>query len=96
MITLYAKTGCQYCSKVIAALDAHGLTFVKKNIANADVRKELKELGGMAQVPYIIDGEVALYESDEIVAYLEKTYGKGEAAKPRIHKVEGSMVCPTD
>lgn len=94
MITLYAKTGCQYCAKVIAALDAHGLNFTKKNIANQENLEELKELGGMRQVPYLIDGDVAMYESDDIVAYLEKTYGNAAETKisrVRVHKLDGGV-----
>lgn len=78
MITLYAKTNCGYTTRVVAALDAHGLSYIKKNIADPTIRTELIEKGGKAQVPYLIDGDVAMYESEDIVAHIENTYGKEE------------------
>lgn len=75
MITLYGKTDCSYTEKVIDALDAYGLSFIKKNIKNPVIKEELVRLGGKGQVPYLIDGETALYESEAIIAYIEETYG---------------------
>lgn len=79
MITLYAKTNCGYTTRTIAALDAHGLTYIKKNIADQAVRDELIAIGGKCQVPYLIDGDVAMYESADIIAYIERTYAKKES-----------------
>ncbi len=99
MITLFAKTGCPYCAKAIAKLDELGLSFEKRNIANDAVAEELVAIGGKRQVPYLIDGEVRMYESDEIVNYLQATYGKSDAhneEKPllTVHMAEGtSSVC---
>jgi glutaredoxin len=94
MITLFAKSGCPYCAKAISALDAHGLSFTKKNIADDAVAEELTALGGKRQVPYLVDGDVAMYESDDIVEYIEKTYGGGAPATPapeiKIHKAGGA------
>lgn len=96
MITLYGKTGCRYTEKVIAALDAHGLSFMKKNIADPAVVEELIALGGKQQVPYIVDGEVALYESDAIVTYLDTTYGGGAPPTLHVHhSSDSSNVCST-
>lgn len=94
MITLFAKSGCQYCAKAISALDARGLSFMKKNIADEKVAEELVALGGKHQVPYLVDGDTAMYESDAIVAYLDTTYGGGasEAPKVVVHKAGGA--CP--
>lgn len=100
MITLFAKSGCQYCAKALAALDAHGLSFIKKNIADPAVSAELVAIGGKHQVPYLIDGETKLYESDAIVDYLDATYGGGSAGEKtastsevRVQKVGGA--CPS-
>jgi glutathione S-transferase len=40
-------------------------------------RAELRERGGKVQVPFLVDPNTGreLYESDDIVAYLEKEYG---------------------
>ncbi|MEK7567790.1 MAG: glutathione S-transferase N-terminal domain-containing protein [Patescibacteria group bacterium] len=77
-ITLYAKTGCPYCAMVIHKLEELNMTWEEKNIANDEVAKDLIARGGKRQVPYIIDKEkgVEMYESADIVDYLEKNYGK--------------------
>lgn len=98
MITLFAKTGCPYCAKAIAKLDELGLSFEKRNIADDAVAEELIAIGGKRQVPYLIDGEVQMYESGDIVAYLQKTYGGAKAtdAEPSLETVtsgETSGVC---
>lgn len=80
MITLFAKTGCPYCAKVLTKLDEFGLSFEKRNIADDSVAEELVAIGGKRQVPYMIDGEVRMYESGDIIEYLEKTYGNGSVS----------------
>ena len=96
MITLYVKTGCPYCAKVLAALAQHNIPYEGKNIADDKVAEELISRGGKRQVPYIIDGETEMYESDAIVTYIEKTYGNGaiqEGSKPRIHIAKSTGMC---
>ena len=90
MITLYGKTGCQYTAKALAALDAHGLSFIKKNIADPAVVDELIAEGGKKLVPFIIDGDVKMYESDDIVKYIEDTYGKAEGSELHVQFAGGN------
>ncbi len=92
MITVYGKSGCPYTEKVIVALDTLRLSFTKKNIADESVVAELIELGGKRQVPYLVDGDTHLYESDDIVAYLTTTYGE-KAAKSSVHVYRGEGLC---
>lgn len=77
--------------KALAALDAYGVAYEEKNIADESIANELVEKGGKRQVPYLIDGDVAMYESDDIAAYIEKTYGGGDLEKsvPRVHIAGG-------
>jgi len=77
MLTLYVKTGCPFCAKVLHTVDELGIDVEQKNIADDAVAAELVEKGGKRQVPYLIDAErdVAMYESDDIVTYFEKHYG---------------------
>jgi glutaredoxin len=72
MLTLYVKTGCPFCAKVLATGTELGISFEEKNIADDAVAAELIARGGKRQVPYLIDSEkgVEMYESDDIVAYL--------------------------
>ena len=78
MLTLYIKTGCQYCAKVLAAGKELELEFDEKNIADPAVAEELIKRGGKRQVPYLVDpdADVEMYESDAIVDYLHQTFAK--------------------
>ncbi len=67
-----------YCRKVREALHELNLDFRVHNVAKRSVkRKDLVARGGKMQVPYLVDPNTgtAMYESDDIVAYLERTYG---------------------
>lgn len=77
MLTLYVKTGCAYCARVLEVLDDLNLTATVKNIADEGVSQELIERGGERQVPYLVDEEhgVEMYESEDIAQYLQATYG---------------------
>jgi len=72
MMTLYVKTGCPFCAKVLNYAKDNSITFEIKNIADDGVAEELIARGGKRQVPYLIDQERGkeMYESDDIVAYL--------------------------
>ena len=96
MLILYVKTGCPYCAKVLMNGELMGLAFEQKNVADAGVTEELIEKGGKKQEPYLIDTEtgVAMYEADDIVAYLKKTYGGGEDEAPQAEPA--AFVCPPD
>ena len=76
MLTLYVKTGCPFCHKVLDAADALGVTFDEKNIADDAIAAELIARGGKRQVPYLVDDDrtIEMYESDDIVAYLRGYY----------------------
>ncbi|MDP1689640.1 MAG: glutathione S-transferase N-terminal domain-containing protein [bacterium] len=78
MVTLYVKTGCPFCNKVLAAGKELGISFEEKNIADDAVAAELVACGGKRQVPYLIDSErdVEMYESGDIVSYLRAQYPK--------------------
>ncbi len=80
MITLYVKDGCPYCAAVIHKVDELGLQVDKKNIKDEAVAEELIQEGGKRQVPYIKDSEkdIAMYESSDIVEYLEREYGNSK------------------
>ena len=78
MLTLYVKTGCPYCAKVLRTVDALKLEVIYKNRDQEGVIDELVEQGGKSQFPYLVDDErdVEMYESDDIVAYLREHYGQ--------------------
>lgn len=76
MITLYLKKTCPFSKKVLASVDAYGIPFREKNIADDGVLDELESLGGKRQVPFMVDGDIMMYESGPIIAYLEKHHRK--------------------
>jgi glutaredoxin len=78
MLTLYIKTGCPFCAKVLAAGKELGIEFDEKNIADPAIAEELIQRGGKRMVPYLVDSDenMEMYESDDIVAYLHKNFGK--------------------
>ena len=70
---LYVMTGCPYCVKVLGHLEEKGVSLPQANIStDPAAREELKRVGGKVQVPCLfIDGE-PLYESDDIIAYIDE------------------------
>lgn len=76
-LTLFNMEGSPYCRKVREALSELDLEFVVRNVPKGSPKRaELVRRGGKMQVPYLIDPNTGLemYESDEIVAYLETEY----------------------
>lgn len=95
MITLFVKTGCPYCGKVLKTVEGLKIEIVQKNISDPKVVEELLALGGKRQVPYMVDDErgVSMYESNDIVKYLCEHY-QGNAAE---YDTDVPMhVCPID
>lgn len=76
MFTLYVKTGCPYCAKVLETGEELGISFDKRNVADPGVVDELVKRGGKPQTPFLVseDEGVALYGSDAIVEYLHRTF----------------------
>jgi glutaredoxin 3 len=93
---LYVKTGCPFCAKAIAVLDTYGLSYEEKNVSDPAITAELIALGGKKQEPFLVDGETMMYESENIVAYIETKHGGGGGEnKPRVHFAQGTDVCPS-
>lgn len=89
MLTLYYKPTCPFCRRVIAVIERLELEVERKDIiADPKMAEELESVGGKRQVPYLVDSDkgVSMYESDDIVSYLQKEYGESsEVSKPRVH-----------
>ena len=83
-IELYKLPGCPYCAKVERKLDELDLEYVEHEVPSAhSERTEVEELSGQTGVPVLVDeehGVDAMPESDDIVAFLEQTYGQGATA----------------
>ncbi|MCP4339477.1 MAG: glutaredoxin [Desulfobulbaceae bacterium] len=77
MIQLYLSASCPFCKKVVLAASQFGLQ-EGKDFATIDAapgtagREVVLSVGGKTMVPFLIDGDTSMYESDDIVAYLKK------------------------
>ena len=80
MIQLYFDPACPFCQRVLDHLERHEIPYGKKQISlreDTETRRELVALGGRSQVPFLHDPErdVRMYESADIVAYVDRHYG---------------------
>ena len=82
-LELYELEGCPYCEKVIRKLDELELEYDSHMVPRShDERTEVEAVSGQTGVPVLIDeehGVEGMPESDDIVEYLEETYGSGVA-----------------
>ena len=81
MIKLYVKKGCPYCRKVISRIVElnlkEGIDYKVIDAApETPGRTVVLEKGGKGQVPFMIDDNIHIYESDNIVSYIERKFGK--------------------
>ena len=83
-LELYALEGCGHCRRVRETLTELDLDYLHRSCPFGSDRNRagLRERGGKAQVPYLIDPNTGteLYESRAIVEYLERRYGGPVAA----------------
>lgn len=87
-LALYQYAACPFCVKVRRAIRRLGLNIELRDARNDPrFRRELEQEGGRQQVPCLrIEeaGEVTwLYESGDIIAWLEKRFGDPDAARAR-------------
>ncbi len=85
MLELYQSEGCPHCAKVRRKLSELGVSYVSHNprlpgdegggVTNEVTHGELTA-GGEDQIPYLVDTDanVTMYESDDIVEYLDEHY----------------------
>jgi len=82
-LELYEFEACPYCRKVREALSILDLDAVIRPCPKRGprFREEVKARGGKAQFPYLVDPNAGkeMYESDDIVNHLFRTYGRGPA-----------------
>ena len=78
---LYEFEACPYCRFVREAVTALDLVVdVKPCGKGSRHRAEALKLGGKEQFPMLVDGDVGLYEGDDIAAYLAEK--RGAALEP--------------
>lgn len=78
-LELYSLEGCPYCAKVKTKLAELDLDYEEHMVARPhSERDEVEEVSGQTGVPVLVDtdnGVGGMPESDDIVEYLEETYG---------------------
>ncbi len=76
MIKIYQFEGCPYCARVISALLILNLKEEKdyklvEASRGTPGRNEVIKLGGINQVPFLVDESIVMYESEDIILYLQ-------------------------
>ena len=83
-LILYELEGCPFCAKVKSKLDELDLEYESRTVPRShSERTEVEQVSGQTGVPVLVDEEhdvEGMPESDDIVDYLERTYGDGAAA----------------
>ena len=83
-LVLYELAGCPYCVKVKDKLSELDLEYDSVMVDGPrSQRDEVEEVSGQRGVPVLVDEEhdvEGMPESDDIVDYLEETYGDGATA----------------
>lgn len=82
MIQLHIRDNCPYCKKVLKAIDAlplkEGVDYVVIDSGPGTAGREtVLKTGGKAMVPFLVDGDHSMYESDDIIVYLQKKFSAG-------------------
>ena len=79
-IVLYQAEWCPYCARVRAKLTDLLLDYKIVNVPRSHgERTVVKEVSGQTGIPVMVDGDVTLDDDDDIIPYLDKTYGKAAA-----------------
>ncbi len=81
MIELYVREGCPFCRRVINKINElklkEGADYKLIDAAPGTAgRKVVLEKGGKAQVPFMIDGNLNMYESGDIISYIETKFSR--------------------
>lgn len=75
MLKLYAYPHCPYCVKVRNAFADMGVDYEEIDASRGTPGSEaLMELGGKQQVPFLVDGDHHMYESNDIIDYVREKY----------------------
>lgn len=81
MIKLFVKEGCPYCRKVISKINElnlkEGIDYGLTDAApGTHGRTVILERGGKSQVPFMIDDDVYMYESGNIIKYIQAKFAE--------------------
>jgi glutaredoxin len=78
-LVLYYYPACPYCRKVTRFIDKHDFDIELKNInQDPEAEKTLIEVGGKRQVPCLLINGEPMYESNDIIRWLDQNMIKNE------------------
>lgn len=63
-VTLYVQDGCGYCARARQLLEARGVVYTERNIADAEVNADWRALGGQG-VPLLTVGDTRVQGFDQ-------------------------------
>ncbi len=79
-MVLYQAEWCPYCARVRKKLTDLLLDYKTVNVPHSHAeRDEVKAVSNQTSIPVLVDGDVVLDDDDDIIPYLEKTYGAAAA-----------------
>lgn len=99
MLTLYYRPTCVFSQRVLGEAEEMGISFNLKDVTDAVLLTEMIEKGGEDSIPFLVDEDrgVHMYESNDIISYLQTHYPNGNSSKTfgglRIHDSE--EICDT-
>ena len=79
MVELYLSSTCPFCIKVVRAAEAMGLKededyrIIDAGPGTAG-RQKVVDTGAKSMVPFLLDGDHWMYESDDIIDYLREKF----------------------
>lgn len=75
-LDLYYRPTCPYCRKVLGYMEDHSINDVTMYDISSDeaALDRLVQVGGKKQVPCLFIDSKPMYESDDIIAFLAKTF----------------------
>ena len=77
MLTLYQRTDCPFCWKVRIALTELSLEYEAVDTRLGEKHAEVLRLSPTGNVPVLVDGDIAIWESSVILDYLDHRYALG-------------------
>lgn len=93
-MSLYQFYACPFCIKVRRAIKRLNLKIEIRNAQQNPGRAELKAGGGQIKVPCLRIDDAAetrwMYESDDIIAYLEKRFGENSSPCEELEATQSS------
>ena len=72
-LTLYQYGSCPFCQRVLRFMAQNGIELpLKDTLMDPDARRELIDMGGKGQVPALRIGDEIMYESNDIIRWLQE------------------------